>query len=128
MPTTERDPAPLENDPLAPVPRLKPDSQRLQARFKVVMEGSATAIQRLLRSLENEHRIIFAGVDTVEVALGTKELADAASESEETENSLTPDELKHVVQEALEIIYSEGLDTPDAHLEYCRRQLRAAVA
>jgi hypothetical protein len=128
MPTTERESASLESDPPGLVPRLKPDAESLQAKFTVVMEGSAIAVQRLLQSLHNTgQRIIFDGRDTVEVALGHKELAGTASGPEETD-SLTPDEMKQAMQESLEIIYSDGLDAPDSHLEYCRVQLRAAVA
>ena len=127
MPTTERGPASLEEDPDARAPHVKRGSEHLQGKFSVVMEGSATAVQGLLQVLENEHRVIFADADTVEVALGVKQLADTPAEARQAD-SFTSDELKRVVREALEIIFSDGLDAPEAHLEYCRGQLRAAVA
>jgi len=51
----------------------------------------------------------------------------AADPGLKPEDSLTPAEFNLVVQGALEI-FAEGLDTPDAHLEYCRGRLRAALA
>ena len=55
-------------------------------------------------------------------------ISAGASKAEESEDGLTPDELKEVVREALKLIDSNGLDSPEGHLEFVRRKLRAAVA
>ena len=126
MSATEHDVASLGDDPAAPATFMKRGTEKLQGKFRVEMEGSAAAVQGLLQSLENERHVILVGGDTVEVALGIRQLEDDPPEARQ--GDFTSDELERVVREALERIYSEGLDAPEAHLEYCRRQLRAAVA
>jgi hypothetical protein len=147
MPTSEHETVQRDNDPLTLIERLKADIEELlKSQLNIEMEGISLGgevqrphggIWRYYRMTvpreigdkpETEEHLIFGGDDRTLRIYQYDRVLGTASKPDEAEDRLTPEELNQVMDEALKLIDSDGLDSPSGHLEYVRRQLRAAVA
>jgi hypothetical protein len=141
MPTTEDEAGRPESQAAGAIERMQAEIGKLKSQIGVVLEqvgptererGDKPFVPRKVILEEwtwgkDTPRIIIRGIEPG--FLDSIERASAgASKAEETDDSLTPDDLKEVMREALKLIDSNGLDSPEGHLEFVRGQLRAAVA
>jgi hypothetical protein len=132
-----------EGDALAAVERLKIEVKRIQSQMDLVMgrtfSGGVIHQAWVAEVGKREETPAPAHLhyddenfEIAEVipnpAYAGGQVFVSTSKADDLEDSLTSDEWKEVMQEALKLIGSEGLDSPEGHLEYVRRQLRAAVA
>ena len=120
MPTTEDEAGRPKIEAAGVIERMQAEIGKLKSQIGVVLE-------KVSPWGEDAPGSIITGFDPG-VSGSTGHMVAGASKAEETESNLTSDDLNEVFREALKLIDANGLDTPEGHLEFVRRQLRAAVS